>query len=228
MIFYGLHACLAALRNPKRGVERIYLADKKNIGQIPEEHHKKIHIVDHIPAPSGSVHQGIAVHLDPLPLTDTSTLEDAKRVVVLDHVTDPQNVGAILRTSAVFKVQGLILTDRHSPRESPAMAKAASGALEHVPLFFVTNLTRALEELKEMGLWTIALMESAEKPLHSCDLTGRIALVLGGEGQGLRPLTQRTCDMRAYLPGAFGFSTLNVSHAAAVSLYEMERQATKT
>ena len=178
----------------------------------------------------GAVHQGIA--LKAARLTDVQLGEacapeaDARNVVVvLDHVTDPQNVGAILRSAAAFGAKALVLTQSHAPAESGSLAKAASGALDTLPYVRVVNLARALNQLAGLGYWRIGLAAQADSSLAETDLSGNVALVLGAEGSGLRRLTTAKCDQLARLPTQPGFPDLNVSNAAAIALYEIFRKA---
>ena len=178
--------------------------------------------------PNGAVHQGTALQTDRLPAL---SLEEAcappadpnpnsKNVVaVLDHVTDPQNVGSILRSAAAFGARALVVTQANAPAESGSVAKAASGALDTLPYVQVTNLARALDQLANLGYWRIGLAAQADDLLGELDLSGNVALVLGAEGSGLRRLTETKCDKLACLPTQAGFPDLNVSNAAAVALY---------
>ena len=143
----------------------------------------------------------------------------ARRLVVLDRVSDPRNIGAILRSAAAFAADALVLTHRHAPPESAALAKAASGALEAVPIVRVANLAQALEEMARAGFWRIGLDASAATALPEADLSGDVALVLGAEGRGLRRLTAERCDVLARLPMAGAMASLNVSAAAAIALF---------
>ncbi|HYC13981.1 MAG TPA: 23S rRNA (guanosine(2251)-2'-O)-methyltransferase RlmB [Stellaceae bacterium] len=183
--------------------------------------------------PKGAVHQGLALLVEPLP---QAFLEDVLAelppapspepavVVVLDQVSDPHNVGAILRSAAAFGARAVVLPEHGTPPVSAALAKAASGALEQVPLIRVTNLARALDLLKEAGFWSVGLEESGEKMIAELDLGGRVALVLGAEGEGLRRLTRERCDFLARLPTSGPIASLNVSNAAAIALYEVARR----
>jgi 23S rRNA (guanosine2251-2'-O)-methyltransferase len=166
-----------------------------------------------------AVHQGLLVEADPLPSPDLEDLEAAGTVLVLDQITDPHNVGAILRTAAAFAVKAVITTARHSPEATGVLAKSASGALDLIPIVAVQNLARALDALKERGFLTVGLDSDGETDLSRAALREPLALVLGAEGKGLRQLTAQTCDIRARLdlPGAI--KSLNVSNAAAVALY---------
>ena len=164
------------------------------------------------------MHQGLLVEADPLPALDIENVEGGT-VLVLDQITDPHNVGAILRSAAAFAVSAVVTTARHSPEATGVLAKAASGALDLVPIATVQNLSRALTELKERGFLTVGLDSEGETNLSQAPLREPLALVLGAEGRGLRQLTRATCDIRARLdlPGAI--KNLNVSNAAAVALY---------
>jgi len=178
--------------------------------------------------PPDAVHQGIAVEAEPLPELAIETLcrEVPERavVVVLDKVTDPQNVGAVLRSAAAFGALAVVVPDRGSPEATPALIKAASGAFERVPLVRATNLRRALESLKAAGFWCYGFDAAADTALGSSDIAERAVLVLGAEGEGLRPLTRETCDVLLRVPIATAVESLNVSAAAAVALYEYGRR----
>ena len=225
---YGLHAVLAALANPARRCSRLY-ATRNALKEIEEKgltNRIPIEITDSATLekklPPGAVHQGLALETSALP---EPALEDAcagaGTVIVLDQVTDPHNVGAILRSGAMFGARALIMTDRHSPPQSGVLAKAASGGLEHVALVRVTNLARTLGKLKNLGFTVIGLDGDAPETLAGLKLSGRIALVLGAEGHGLRRLTRETCDILARLPAIGPIISLNVSNAAAIALYEL-------
>jgi len=232
---YGFHAVLAALRNPARAAERLCLtrnaeAELSRQGISPAtafDLKPEIMENDDLAAllPPGAVHQGIALRASPLPERDVAeACEGAARVVVLDQVTDPHNFGAILRSAAVFGATALVTTDRNSPPFGGALAKAASGGLEQVRIARVTNLVRAIDELKELGFEVIGLDGDGEASLPDLKLSPRIALVLGAEGTGLRRLTREHCDLLARLPAAGAMKSLNVSNAAAVALYELFRR----
>lgn len=180
--------------------------------------------------PPGTVHQGAAIEVQPLPpvsLDDLGRMAEVRgtlTVLALDQVTDPHNIGAILRSAAAFGAAGVVVTDRHTPEVTAALAKTASGAVEHVPMVRVTNLARALGALGEWGFRRIGLAEEGAVPLADAPVAERVCLVLGAEGEGLRKLTRETCDALVALPTDGPIASLNVSNAAAVALYEMARR----
>jgi len=228
---YGYHAVTAALANPKRRFRRL-VATPAALAE-----HQIARPADRLdpPAlaallPAGSVHQGLAALVEPLPFLALEELlddlpEGPQRLVILDQVTDPQNVGAVLRSASAFAAAGLILTERHAAPESGALAKAASGALDHLPMIRVVNLARAIEAVKRAGFWCVGLAAEAELTIAAAKLAGRTALVLGAEGSGLRRLTREHCDQLVRLPTSGPIAQLNVSNAAAVALYELARGA---
>jgi 23S rRNA (guanosine2251-2'-O)-methyltransferase len=228
---YGMHAVAAALGNPHRRLRRLLLTEEAEAGLsaiAPPPWPQQAERVDRARLDQllgrDTVHQGVAVLADPLsPPPLSSVLDRTGPLLVLDQVTDPRNVGAILRSAAAFGVAGVIAQDRHAPEETGALAKAASGALETIPLIRAVNLARTLVALKAAGLWTVGLAADAP-PLRGTTLTGRrAALVLGAEGSGLRRLTRDTCDELAGLAMPGTMESLNVSAAAAVALYELTR-----
>jgi 23S rRNA (guanosine2251-2'-O)-methyltransferase len=182
--------------------------------------------------PEGAVHQGWALQAEPLEPAD---LDDVLRaaevtpgrsvVLVLDRVSDPHNVGAILRSAAAFGAAAVVLPEHGAPAQTGALAKAASGGLERVKLVRAVNLARTLDQLKAAGYWCCGLDENAGAPLAGLDLGPRVALVLGAEGGGLRRLVRERCDYQARLPTRADLPSLNVSNAAAIALYELARDA---
>jgi 23S rRNA (guanosine2251-2'-O)-methyltransferase len=221
---YGFHSVTAALQARRRKPIRLYATSAaaerlaRDIAESGVE--TKIAEAEEIARrlPRDAVHQGVLLEAGPLEPVDISELPANGLVLVLDQITDPHNVGAILRTAAAFAVDGLIVTERHSPEFAGALAKAASGGLEHVPLCVVTNLARALEELGELGYLRVGLDAEAPVSLGEVLLAKPLALVLGAEDKGLRRLTRERCDAmaRLELPGAI--KSLNVSNAAAIAL----------
>lgn len=236
-LLHGLHAVREAWLNPARRCHQLWLTPAAETAFAPTLAAAIAAELER-PAPlpadrdtldamlPGALHQGIALDAAPLPeLTLADLLAKQPRLLVLlDQVTDPHNVGAILRSAAAFGADGVILTERHAPGLTGTLAKSASGALEHVPLVAVVNLARALAELRDAGFWCVGLAEEGEKPLGEHDLSGATALVLGAEGEGLRRLTRERCDALALLPTQGAISSLNVSNAAAIALYEAKRQ----
>jgi 23S rRNA (guanosine2251-2'-O)-methyltransferase len=234
---YGNHAVLAAIDNPQRRIRRLVQADPSGeraaLGgsdrTLPPWETLRRDELDRL-AGRESVHQGVAAQVDPLPDTEIDDLiarvgERADCVlVVLDQVTDPHNVGAILRSAAAFGAVAVMLTERHAAPETGTLAKAASGALEIVPLMRVANLARAMEQLKEAGFWCVGLAAEGAKTLAEARVSGRVALCLGAEGAGLRRLTRAHCDLLVKLPTSGPIDHLNVSNAAAVALYELTRR----
>ena len=230
---YGLHAVAAALANPERRVERLLATPElleRGLGWLnpkvasPTPRHELERRL-----PPGAVHQGVAAEVEPLPELDIEDIcratVDAARaaIVVLDMVTDPQNVGAVLRTAAALGAAAIVLPEHGAPEATGALAKAASGALETVPLVRVVNLRRALDSLKEARFWCVGLAGSADAILGDEPLPSRAALVLGSEGTGLRRLTEEACDLRVRIPIAAAVESLNVSVSAALALYEWRR-----
>lgn len=227
---YGHHAVKAALANPDRTKTRLFL-----LAGEPRPQEAKSSLATTIvdkqtmekTLPKDAIHQGIALEvkpLEPLSLGDIIRQTEAKTtstIVILDGVTDPHNIGAILRSMAAFDSQALIVTDKNAPSETAAMAKAASGALDIVPLIRITNLARALEQLKQAGFWIVGMEGTAEKSLRELDIPKKIAIVMGSEGEGMRRLTLQSCDFLAKLPISPKMESLNVSNAAAIALYEL-------
>ena len=236
---YGHHAVLAALANPRRRPIRLLATDDAQrefagpFAAARARHGERLAVErasrDEIAARLGSeaVHQGIALEVLPLPSPELESVlagaEAQSTLLALDQVTDPHNVGAILRSAAAFGAAAVIVTQHHSPPETGSLAKAASGGLEQVPLVRVANLSQALKSLKKAGFWCLGLAAEGAQPLASANLDGRIAFVLGAEGGGLRRLTREQCDLLVTLPTRPGLVQLNVSNAAAIALYERAR-----
>jgi 23S rRNA (guanosine2251-2'-O)-methyltransferase len=234
---FGQHPVTEAIGNPLRKIQRLVRVGGAE-GELPDtrsterplppwepiERHQLEQLL-----PEGAVHQGIAARVSPLPELDLLDIAEQAAgrenavVVILDQVTDPHNVGAILRSAAAFGALAVILTERHAAPESGTLAKSASGALEHVPLVRVGNLARAMEQLKEAGFWLAGLAAEGKTSLAGAKLGGKVGLVMGAEGSGLRRLTRDHCDLLVRLPTGGAINHLNVSNAAAVALYELAR-----
>ena len=175
----------------------------------------------------GGVHQGVGAELAEFRYAELEDLLEGDFLLVLDGVTDPQNLGALVRSAHALGAQGVVVPKDRAAGVTPAVFKAAAGALEHCPLARVTNLVRALEQMKERGIWTVALAGDGERALPELDLTMPTALILGSEGSGVRPLVRRTCDHVARIPMSGKVGSLNVSAAGAIALYEVARQRAK-
>jgi len=225
VILYGWHTVKAALENPARGIRKLYVTE--NAARRLAEDGVALAIEPEIVRPDAiaqrlapdAVHNGLLAEADPLPAPELEELAAAGIVLVLDQITDPHNVGAILRTAAGFDVAAVVTTARHSPEATGALAKAASGALEYVPIVTVQNLARALAALRERGFLLVGLDSTGDADLGEGALSAPLALVLGAEGKGLRQLTRATCDRVARLDLPGRIKSLNVSNAAALALY---------
>ena len=242
-VLWGLHAVRAAWLNSKRKCFRLWLteAGQKSFSATLAEAEQDLlkrptfklmerHELDQI-TPPGSVHQGIVLEAAPLHEPNLHDVisgdHPADVLLMLDQVTDPHNVGAILRSAAALGASAVIMTERNAPNTTGVLAKSASGAVEYVPQIHVVNLARALDDLQQAGYWCVGLAEEGEKNLAELDLSSRIVLVMGAEGDGLRQLTRKKCNELARLPTGGPVGSLNVSNAAAVALYETRRQKSK-
>jgi 23S rRNA (guanosine2251-2'-O)-methyltransferase len=225
--FWGRHAVYAALDNPDRTLRKLW-GTREEIGKIVIP--KDLQIVYSDVAdlgrmvPGDAPHQGLVLEVEPLEEIWLGDLilegaNDDRPILVLDQVTDPHNVGAILRSAAAFNALGIVTQDRHAPPESGTVARSASGALELVPWVRVVNLARALDEIAEAGYWRIGLTGDADLTLDDAMNSGKVALVLGAEGEGMRQNTEAHCDALAKLPISPKVESLNVSNAAAIALY---------
>ena len=224
--FWGRHAVSAALANPERAIVRIW-ATREAAAEFDIDAGIPVTFADAADlgrlVPRDAPHQGVVAEVERLEdilLADLlDRAEDGRPLLVLDQVTDPHNVGAILRSAAAFDALGIVTQDRHAPGESGALAKAASGALETVPWARVVNLSRALDDMAAAGFWRIGLAGEAETALAEALGPARVALVLGAEGEGLRHNVAAHCDALARLPIGGKVESLNVSNAAAIALY---------
>ena len=232
---WGRHAVIAALANPEREVRKIW-GTREAVGALDLPPVLPVVYADVADlgrmVPSDAPHQGLVAEVDPLEdiwLGDVIDhgADNRRPLIVLDQVTDPHNVGAVLRSAAAFDALAIVTQDRHAPPESGALARAASGALELVPWVRVVNLARALEEIAEGGFWRIALAGEAHTTLEDALGTQKSALVLGAEGEGIRPNVAQHCDLIARLPISPKVESLNVSNAAAIALYAATQARTR-
>ena len=225
VILYGWHTVSAALANPEREIQKLFLTE--NAARRLSDENIDTRVPPEIVRPSvidarlgpDAVHQGLLAETGPLPSLDIDDLAMEGIVLVLDQITDPHNVGAIMRSAAAFAVRAIVTTARHSPEATGVLAKSASGALEMVPLVTVQNLARALNKLNDRGFMTVGLDSEGTEDLGSVALQQPLALVLGAEGKGLRQLTRETCSVVARLDMPGALKSLNVSNAAVLALY---------
>ncbi len=225
VILYGWHTVAAALANPRRRIRKLWLTE--NAARRLADDRIELRVTPEIVRPDqidsrlgpDAVHQGLLAEAEPLDQPDIADLAQEGIVLVLDQITDPHNVGAILRSAAAFAVRAIVTTARHSPDATGVLAKSASGALELVPMVTVTNLARALNELNDQGFMTVGLDSEGGEDLGAMTLQQPLALVLGAEGQGLRRLTRETCSAVARLDMPGEIKSLNVSNAAVLALY---------
>lgn len=234
LIIYGRHAVISAIKNPNRNIYKLVItpenrAEVNNLGQtLPIVVADKKDFNKFLP--EDAVHQGFALFCSRLESVDIMDLikmaEDKERchILILDQVTDPQNIGAIIRSCAAFNTLGLVVQDKNSPLESGAMDKAAAGTIEFVPVARVTNLSRAIEQLKDNGFWVMGMDGYASDTIDKINKNGKTAIVMGSEGKGMRRLVQENCDSSVKLPISPNVESLNVSTAAAIALYELSKE----
>lgn len=228
LLIFGIHAVAAALANPNREIGKLFLTENAARRLQEELAGREIAYERVLPKDldrrlgAETVHQGALLETTPLPERTLEEMAEAaagKPLIVLDQVTDPHNVGAILRSAAVFGAAGLVMTRRHSPPLDGTLAKSASGGIEHVPVALVQNLARAIGELKDIGFTVVGLDGDATESLERMPPSASVALVLGAEGQGLRQLTRESCDRLVRISTDGAYASLNVSNAAAVALH---------
>jgi 23S rRNA (guanosine2251-2'-O)-methyltransferase len=241
-MLYGVHPVTAAWLNPDRSCRHLYATAQALTAFAPTvQQAAALKLKRPAPIvverdgidrllPAGAVHQGLALDAEPLPEVNLDDVLIAAgngpvALVMLDQVTDPHNVGAILRSAAAFGAKGMIVQSRHAPEVTGVLAKAASGAVEVVPILRETNLARAIERLRDAGVFVIGLDEAGSCTLDQANFGTRAALVLGAEGDGLRRLVAEGCDLLASLPTVPPIGSLNVSNAAAIGLYEIACRA---
>ena len=228
-LIHGIHPVVHAVRNPRRRIVRL-LATRNGADRIAADLAKRAMTAEIVQPKeldrllgADTVHQGVFLEAEPLAQPSLGEIELTGTAVLLDQVTDPHNVGAILRSCAAFKVSALVTTARHSPDASGVLLKAASGAYEHVPYVRVGNLARAMEELRERGYTLLGLDSDAPATIGGVSWTDPVGLVLGAEGKGLRQLTRQRCDALVRLELEGPIKSLNVSNAAAIALYALAR-----
>ncbi|MDR0695610.1 MAG: 23S rRNA (guanosine(2251)-2'-O)-methyltransferase RlmB [Holosporales bacterium] len=236
MLVYGKHACEAALAAGQNKVTKIYVIHGKRAPewiqqrkavptiQLDESEFKKL-------VPRDATHQGVAVEVEyatKLDISDLAAATSDYKIAVLDNVTDPHNLGAIVRSAATFGIKGIIISEHSSCKITGTVAKTASGGLEHVDIYIVKNLANAIMRLKTYGFWIIAFCESGTQFLHEVDLKGKSCLLFGAEGRGIRPLQMKNSDLIVKLPTSARFTTLNVASTAAIAFYEATRQGMKS
>tara|TARA_Y100001960_G_C14745847_1_gene865592 strand:+ start:4 stop:720 length:717 start_codon:yes stop_codon:yes gene_type:complete len=227
----GIHSIKSALGSKANKLEQILVANHsinkyaELLEKLPED---KIKVVDRkfLDGKTNQPHQGIIAYfkLSAKPTTLKQVINETELVVLLDQVTDPHNVGAIVRSANAFGAGAVITTSKNAATDSPIIAKTSSGAIEDTPLIEVTNLNKAIEQLQKEGFWVIGLDGYAESELSEVDLKGKIAFIMGSEGSGMRDLVKKNCDILAKLPMVGSVESLNVSVACAVSLYEYRKQ----
>ncbi len=238
ILLYGRHPVLAAINNSQRKISKIFCT-KENLDEIKKilsqtKRNIPFNTIDRKDLdkmlPRDAVHQGFAIQCQELKnytLDEICRMADKKQnchILLLDQVTDPQNIGAIIRSCVAFETLALILQDKNSPTESGAMAKASAGMIEQLPICRVTNLSRAISQLKDSGFWVIGMDGYATTYIDGINKTGKIAIVMGSEGKGMRRLVEENCDATVKLPIAPSVESLNVSTAAAIALYEINKK----
>ena len=242
LLLWGNHAVTAALANSDRKIYEIFFTEskQKNIQKlinsrlsVSEGYKIKLNAISSRDLtsllPDHSVHQGLAAIVGELDnggldlLINRTYSSRYSFVVVLDQVTDPHNLGAVIRSAAAFSVDAIIVHDRSTPQLDGALGKAASGALEHIPIIRTKNIARTIDKLKKSEFWCIGLSDDSDNDLSSLGVHTRTAVVLGAEGEGLRRLTRESCDILARLPTSLNFPTLNISNAASITFYEIRK-----
>lgn len=233
LILYGRHAVLAALENPARKIHKLVCTSENAVSLRAKYPNLNIVTTDKKDidklVSADAVHQGFALfcsELDNLSIEELCSMTENEQkcnVLILDQVTDPQNIGAIIRSCAAFGTKALIVQDKNSPQESGSMAKAAAGTMEMVPVVRVTNLSRAIETLKKNGFWVVGMDGYAKDNVDKIDKNTKLAVIMGSEGAGMRRLVEESCDITVRLPINPKVESLNVSTAAAVVLYELSK-----
>lgn len=238
LILYGRHPVFAAVANPEREILKLY-ATKDTADELKAQctkYNRNPGIVNTVDKkeierllPRDAVHQGFAVQTRELPeysIEDICAMAEERpncHILILDQVTDPQNIGAIIRSCVAFNTLALVMQDKNAPSESGAMAKASAGMIEYLPICRVTNLARAIGQFKDRGFWTIGMDGYAKTTVDQLNKSGKNAIIMGSEGKGMRRLVEESCDATVRLPISDKVESLNVSTAAAIVLYEMNK-----
>jgi len=224
---YGMHACVHALKNKNREIIKIFVTENANQRLRTEIEHTKINpeivsvkFIDRMLS-NNAVHQGVLIVLKDFSKKQIINIDTKKNILVLDQVTDPRNLGAIIRIAAAFNIEDIIITKKFKPKDISLIAKASSGGLEYVSLIEVTNLSRAIEEIKKIGYWIAGLDSDSSCDIEELKNNKQVAIVLGEEGKGLRRLTRENCDQMYKIKTLGKITSLNVSTAAAITLYNL-------
>ena len=239
LCLYGRHPVFSALQNPQRQINSL-LVTSDNFDELKkacQEAHRDISLIKIVDRKEidkilgdDAVHQGFALFCSRLPsynledIIDMTAKQNKCHILILDQVTDPQNIGAIIRSAVAFNTTALIMQDKNSPLENGAMDKAAAGMIEHLPIVRVTNLSRAIEKLKQGGFWTVGMDGYAKTTIDKLDSAGKTAIIMGSEGKGMRRLVEENCDISVRLPISPLTESLNVATAAAITLYEINKE----
>ncbi len=235
VLIYGKHPVISALLNEKRRCNTLYITHSawNELKQKIPENRVKINILEKyeldVLLPIGTNHQNIILEASPLEnlsiedIIDQSSIKNNSCIVILDQVTDPHNVGAIMRSAAAFSADAIILTDNNSPKENNTIIKCAAGATETLPMVYVTNLSNCIKLLKKSGYWIIGLDGHSDQALSTDIFSDKIAIILGSEDQGMRKLTKEHCDYLVKIDISAKLESLNVSNAASIALYEYGR-----
>jgi 23S rRNA (guanosine2251-2'-O)-methyltransferase len=239
-ILYGIHPVAEALASGKRIIHEIFISRDNQAqrgGECIEKTHARDIPVQKLPfqqiqsLTGKESHQGVAARVSPYPvlslgqlITETASRSAHPFFLLIDHVVDPHNLGALLRTALCVNVDGVVIPKDRSANPSPVVSKTSAGALEHIPLAQVANLVYAISDLKKLGIWIIGLDRNGRQSLFESDLTGGIGMVVGGEESGIRPLVKKNCDFLAFIPQSGRVGSLNASVAGGVAMYEAFRQ----
>ncbi len=230
MIIYGNHACRYALEAGKK-VYKVYVSKTKPVPQWIADRQAKVVYIDNKEfeqiLPKYAVHQGVAMEVEDTKYADITELEKTPNncaIAILDGITDPHNMGAIIRSAAAFGITAIIIGEKSSCKINGIVVKAASGGIEHVKIIMVKNLSQAIKKIKDFGFWIVSFCERGEKHLHEMDLVGKTCLIFGSEGDGIRRLQKENSDFIVKLPTCPSFPTLNVSASSAIVFYETAKQ----